>query len=92
MYTLIAISCDGVSVVRNYATSLNLARHTKQLTDMRVRHVLITMDEGVIFEHRRENKMPKNAKEIENEIAKAEVKRTLTDHEKLVISRVRYKC
>ena len=91
-FTLIGVS-RGALFVRDYNNISNLKDGTKELVDL-CRQVLILDDaENVIYEYDREYmKRSKETKAVIKEaIETANIKRTLSEREKLAISRYRKK-
>ena len=91
-FTLVGVS-RGALFVRDYNNISNLKDGTKELVDL-CRQVLILDDaENVIYEYDREYmKRSKETKAVIKEaIETANIKRTLSEREKLAISRYREK-
>ena len=91
-FTLIGVS-RGALFVRDYNNISNLKDGTKELVDLCRQVLILDESENVIYEYDREYmKRSKEIKAVIKEaIETANIKRTLSEREKLAISRYREK-
>ena len=90
-YSLIAISHNSVSVIREYDDTAKLAVEAADCMAVNIRSLMITVGEKVIFENSGINKKLK-AKELEKMISTAKShNRMLTEKEKKIIERIKYR-
>lgn len=90
-YSLIAISHNSVSVIRDYDDIAKLAKEAADCMAVNIRSLMVTVGDKVIFENSGINKKIK-VKELENMISAAKShNRMLTEREKKIIERIKYR-
>lgn len=90
-YNLIAISHNSVSVIREYDDIVKLAKEAIDCMAVNIRSLMVTVGDKVIFENSGINKKIKT-KELESMIfAVKDYNRILTEREKKIIERIKYR-